>query len=166
LAGWPLSLTATWILVLKPPRERPNAWESCPLLRPPHVGGLEQSSSRARGLITPRRPRAYRATVPRPRVCTNDRIVCRPNSMARIVRASPSTEPRSLQSRTQHSRTNGCPGPFFRDRRPCQVSEVRLLPIVHPRFRVAASLRSSVSQMMRNYLPQNGKPLKANVHTT
>jgi hypothetical protein len=52
------------------------------------------------------------------------------------------------------------------DRRPCQVKVARSLPFVHPKLRVAASPCSSMGQMMRNYLPQNGKPLKVNAHTT
>jgi hypothetical protein len=67
LTGWPSPLTAPWIFVLKPPRTFPMLGESCPLLRPPRVGGLVRSSNRAIGLITVRRHRGTRALVPRPR---------------------------------------------------------------------------------------------------
>jgi hypothetical protein len=166
LTGWPSPLTATWIFVLKPPRDLPNAWESCPLSRQPRVGGLGRSSNRAIGSIAPRRRRALRAVVPRPRDCTIGRIVYRPYSTARIGRANLAKERRSLQSRTLHSQTIDCPGPFFRGRQLCQVEGARSLSIVRPRLRVAASLCSSMRQMMRNYLLQTEKLLKWNVHTT
>ena len=37
--GLPRASTTAWILVEKPPRERPSACFCCPLLPPPHVDG-------------------------------------------------------------------------------------------------------------------------------
>jgi hypothetical protein len=86
LASW--LLTATWILVLEPPRDWPSAWESYPFLRLPRVGGHERSSSQAIGLIIPRRPQSLGALVLKHYACTHDRIVYRwipwPNSFGQV----------------------------------------------------------------------------------
>jgi hypothetical protein len=90
---WPS--TTAWILVVRPPRERPIACSSAPLFRPPRsdepLPWCCRSRERHRGLLLPRRETASaRGHAP-----TIDESGCRLSSADRSPRDNPAGDSRS-----------------------------------------------------------------------
>lgn len=137
-SGRPIASTTAWSLVVNPPRERPMAAASAPLLRPLHQRGLSKSCYRS-GHIQSRayQPRHETASPRRPHATSaeNGSGLWSIRQKPPVDRASgphcrPSTGSPSTNSRLSAPLRPGSPirpGRWFLSRLHCSSVSVRLL---------------------------------------
>ena len=155
-SGKPSASTAAWSLVVSPPRERPMAAASAPLLLQPHRHGLSRWCYRSGHIQNPAcQPKRGKAPPTRPPE-PNAGNAHAPPSICQIPQANRASGPHCPPSTKSHQQTAGCPPHSAQACQHVQVSALQCAAIARPSVSVCSRLQSSSS--LESELFNKGNP--------
>ncbi len=140
--GKPMASTTACSLVVSPPRERPMAAASAPLLRPSHRHGPSRSCCRSGHIQSPAYRPKHGKAAPIRQHATSAGSAHEPQSTCQTPPAGPASVPHCPPSTGSHRQTADCRRRSAPVIRPDREDEPRSDPIAHPSKCVCSRLVS------------------------